>query len=179
VARLRKLLPISVLVQRVAKIAREPNSYRYRPASERKTYAPPKTSAPHLDVSVGARGGVEGGAGGGVPVPTGMRVIHQNGTQAWVLARDDRVGPRKVGKTTDHYTRPMFLVLTMRGQRVWWRQDRCEVLDHGYVEENARPSGEEAAGGRGLSRLDEVLRMAEDAEQERTMLLKDEGKLKA
>jgi len=101
----------------------------------------------------------------GVPVPLGHRIRHvTSGRQGWILGRDD-VGTTHMG--------PVYLVLTDVGQRVWWKQERCEV----FVEASspAEKGNEVPRPVRGLA---ELLGDAEMSAHERITKLREEGKLK-
>ena len=53
--------------------------------------------------------------------PVGKVVKHVKGRVGWVLY-EDPVGRGRGGH-------PAYLVMTMEGQRAWWRMDRCQVVE--------------------------------------------------
>lgn len=82
-----------------------------------------------MNAQAGGSGGIEG-------LPLNKTVQHKKGATGWVLHEDNE---RK---------RPTFLVMTSAGQRVWWFQDRCTVLNEAdpFVEAVRKGLHESSAG---------------------------------
>lgn len=58
-------------------------------------------------------------------LPLGDLVEHANGHLGWIIYRDDvGLGLRNLKKG-----RPTYKVVTLKGQRTWWYQDRCKLVE--------------------------------------------------